>query len=59
MPFLVNWWHDRLYYEREAVDIAHQQRALSPELLVMYNRPISVVDLQALHDRVLSLVEAK
>lgn len=43
----------RLYYEREARAITHQERVLSRPVLAMYNRPTAVVDLQALHDGVL------
>lgn len=53
LPWLVDWWDARLYYERNARDIAHQQRLVSPELLAMYNKPQSVINLQALHDDVL------
>lgn len=52
-PYLVEWWEARLYYEQNARDIAHQERLVSLELLAMYNRPRSVVDLQVLHDDVL------
>lgn len=57
--FLVDWWNDRLYYERNGRAIAHQERLVSPELLAMYNRPQSVINLQALHDRVLVLAGVK
>lgn len=52
-PFLVDWWDQRLHYEREARDIEHQRRLLSPELLAMYNKPQAVINLQQLHDDVL------
>lgn len=59
LPWLVDWWDVRNYYIREAADLAHQQRLVSPELLAMFNRPQSVVDLQALHDRVYFLMGVK
>lgn len=53
MPFLVDWWATRLYYEQEARNIAHQERTMSAELMTTYNRPQAVVNLQQLHDDVL------
>lgn len=55
-PYLVEWWDARLYYEHEARDIAHQQRLFSPELVAVYNKPQTVVDLQVLHNRVYQLM---
>lgn len=59
MPYLVDWWNDRLYFEWEARNIAHRERVASHDIMAMYNRPQSVVDLQALHDRVLTLMGVK
>lgn len=58
-PWLVDWWGARLYYEHEALDIEHQHRLISTDILSMYNRPQSVIDEQALHDGVYTLMGIK
>lgn len=59
IPFLVDWWGDRLYYEHQARDLAHIERVASHEVMTTYNRPQNVVNLQALHDRVYFLMGVK
>jgi hypothetical protein len=58
-PFLVEFWYTRLYHEQEARRLAHQQRMVSQEIMSTYNRPQSVINLQALRDRVYALMGAK
>lgn len=60
VPFLVDWWHSRQAYRafdaEEAALIHHAERLYSAPLMAMYNKPQSVINLQALHDRVYALL---
>lgn len=59
LPWLVEWWYERLWREKEARAIAHQERLVSAEIMAMYNKPQSVVNLQALRDQTLAILGVK
>jgi hypothetical protein len=58
IDWLVDWWDQRCFLEKERAYLAHAERMASPELMAMYNKPQSVVNLQQLHDDVLWYVGA-
>ena len=51
--FLVDWWNDRMYFERNKRDLEHQERLMSTSIMAMYNKPQAVINLQQLYDDVL------